>query len=696
MTTVTQNQVAVRLTRPSWTDFVLQEFAPAPGRFNGMIRMVVATAIVLITSMTLEVPAVALSLFVVLFLTKGTSVITTQNSVAVAIVGLVAVIVVTLAIALTLLLFRFTIEYAPLRLGVMALVFFLGMFASRVLKVGALGFMIAIVVLVSQAYVDLFPGPESIVRAVLWVWVAVAYPAVVAVGVNLLLLPADPEPLLRQQIVARLRAAGRVLGTPRGSAEALAAAKSLSAFAAQGPEQLVKLVRLAEIRDSSLAPLRFERMAKIQLVARLVDSAALLADVAAEPSVEEQARLSHLAAECERFAIAVAEGARAVPGFFADTGSDDARSKLAPVIAELERVMRELPVAEGAAIDAPGSAGGVFVPDAFSNPRYAQFALKVTLAAMLCYVIYTAVDWDGIHTCMITCAVVALGSAGATIHKSALRLVGCAIGGALALITIVFLMPQMTSISSLVLLVAAVTAPAAWIAMGSERTAYLGMQIAFTFYLATLQGFGPSADVTAFRDRFVGIVFGVVVMALVFSFLWPERAGAEAVRSLAAALRHMAKLAAGTEDLRTEREAARHALDGADRFSRLFAFERETRSPSGTNRAQQLRRLIELAQRTLLVQSVVAEHRSVVRPATVHPDAKAARAALDVAIADSLGSDADHIETGVALPAVELRAPLAALEAVRASGDDADSDAGLYEALVDRVEALGQAAAVAA
>jgi hypothetical protein len=58
--------------------------------------------------------------------------------------------------------------------------------------------------------------------------------------------------------------------------------------------------------------------------------------------------------------------------------------------------------------------------------------------------------------------------------------------------------------------------------------------------------------------------------------------------------------------------------------------------------------------------------------------------------------DADHIETGVALPPTELRAPLAALEAVRASGDDADSDAGLYEALVDRVEALRQATAVAA
>lgn len=75
---------------------------------------------------------------------------------------------------------------------------------------GPAGFLVAIVVLVSRAYVDLFPGPEPIVRAVLWVWVAVVYPAVITVGVNLLLLPADPEPLLRREAADRLRAVARL------------------------------------------------------------------------------------------------------------------------------------------------------------------------------------------------------------------------------------------------------------------------------------------------------------------------------------------------------------------------------------------------------------------------------------------------------------------------------------------------------
>src|SRR5262249_28306643 len=155
----------------SWPSLLREIFAPTPGRFNATIRIVVATAIVLATSMTLEVPSIALSLFIVIYLTKLTSGVTTQNSVVVAVAGAAAIVVLTLAVALTILIFRFTFDQPPLRLAAMALFFFLGMFMQRVFAVEAVGFIGAIVVLVTQAYVDLFPGPESAVRGVLWVWV---------------------------------------------------------------------------------------------------------------------------------------------------------------------------------------------------------------------------------------------------------------------------------------------------------------------------------------------------------------------------------------------------------------------------------------------------------------------------------------------------------------------------------------------
>jgi multidrug resistance protein MdtO len=302
VTIAAQRAIAGNRTWNDRVDFWRQELGPTPGRLNGVLRIVVATALVLTTSMTLEVPTIALSLFVVLFLTKATSAVTTQNSVAAMIIGLIAVVVVTFAIALTILILDATIDHPPLRLAAMALVFFLGMYASRVFKVGPAGFLVAIIVLVSQAYVDLFPGPEPIVRAVLWVWVAVVYPAGVAVGVNLVLLPADPEPVLRREVVARLRSVARGLAPQRDSDEAQDVAKELTAFSAQGTTPLTRLMRLAELRDSSLAPMRVERMAKIHLLMRLVDSAALLADTPVRRSSEEQARLLDLAAECERYA----------------------------------------------------------------------------------------------------------------------------------------------------------------------------------------------------------------------------------------------------------------------------------------------------------------------------------------------------------------------------------------------------------
>src|SRR5439155_1230956 len=83
-----------------------------------------------------------------------------------------------------------------------------------------------------------------------------------------------------------------------------------------------------------------------------------------------------------------------------------------------------------------------------------HFALKVTFAAMFCYIVYEAIDWSGIHTAFITCTFIALESTEATLYKGTLRIVGCVIGGALALFSIVFLMPHMETIASLAVLVA--------------------------------------------------------------------------------------------------------------------------------------------------------------------------------------------------------------------------------------------------
>jgi len=183
-----------------------------------------------------------------------------------------------------------------------------------------------------------------------------------------------------------------------------------------------------------------------------------------------------------------------------------------------------------------------FVPDAFTNPAHVHFALKVTLAAMFCYIFYSAIDWSGIHTAFITCTFIALESTGATLHKGALRIAGCVIGGALALFTIVFLMPHMDTIASLIVVVACAAAIAGWVGAGSEMISYAGLQLAFAFFYSVFQGYAPDTDLDNVRNRVVGILFGLIVTGLVFRYIWPERTIDRLRDALRAALRQLARL----------------------------------------------------------------------------------------------------------------------------------------------------------
>jgi multidrug resistance protein MdtO len=260
MTTAAPVLDAAERTR-SWLDLLRAELAPTPGRFNATVRIVVATAIVLVTSLALEVPFVDLSAFIVIYLTMMTGGVTTQNSVFVAIVSALAIVVVTLSIALTILIFRFTIDYPPLRLGAMALVCFIGMYVSRILP-HAVGFLLALIVFVTQAYVDVFPGGEAAIRAALWVWVAVVYAAAVTVAVNLVLLPADPAPLLRREVAERLRAVARAITAARGGRAQPAVARAFRATGVSAASQAAAAHECA-IRGQATDA---ERTAKILLL----------------------------------------------------------------------------------------------------------------------------------------------------------------------------------------------------------------------------------------------------------------------------------------------------------------------------------------------------------------------------------------------------------------------------------------------
>jgi len=359
--------------RPSdsdWIGWLKRELAPTPLRKIRTAILVVCVVLCVIISMALQVPELAISAYMVFFFSQKTKGLTTF-------VGILGVIAITISIGVSLWLYKFTYGHPELRIPVMAIAVFVGMWLSRVFVIGVLGFVIGFLVSYSQSIADSIPSPELLVRAALWLWVAFTYSVVFTVVLNRRFLPDD----------------------------------SASAENRPKPKRLFK-------------------------------------------------------------------------------------------------------------------------PDALTNATHVQFALKVTFGAMFCYILYSGIDWPGIHTAFITVIFIALETTEATLYKAALRIIGCVIGATFALFSIVFLIPHMETIASLLVLVAAVTAIAGWVATGSERISYAGFQIAFAFFLSMFQGYAPDTDLDKIRDRVVGILIGIAVTTVIFHYLWPERARPTPVKPL--------------------------------------------------------------------------------------------------------------------------------------------------------------------
>jgi multidrug resistance protein MdtO len=192
---------------------------------------------------------------------------------------------------------------------------------------------------------------------------------------------------------------------------------------------------------------------------------------------------------------------------------------------------------------------------------------------MTCYFIESIVDWPSIGTSVPTCFMVALGTIGETLHKATLRIVGALIGAGLGLGAILLLMPLMTSLGDLFLLLAPVTLLAAWIACGSDRIAYAGMQIGLAFYLVVLHGTGPTIDMDTARDRVIGILLGNIMIFVVFTTIWPVSVADVVRTNVAKALGQLAALvglAGGDEVSQAARSAAGTAFGQAIRQARAL------------------------------------------------------------------------------------------------------------------------------
>jgi multidrug resistance protein MdtO len=226
-------------------------------------------------------------------------------------------------------------------------------------------------------------------------------------------------------------------------------------------------------------------------------------------------------------------------------------AKLSPhardLLAAIHDAITRFAEPEAPAATPPGKKAGFLVADAFSNPEHVYFALKTTAAAVFCYVLYALLDWSGIHTCFLTCYIVAQTTVAESVEKLSLRIIGCLIGAAAGIAAIVFLIPTLTSIGGLMIAVFVGGWAGAYVAAGTPRISYAGFQIAFAFFLCIIQDSGPALDLTVARDRIIGIIIGNLVAYFTFAYVWPATISRRVDPALAAAFRQLAQLVAAKQ-----------------------------------------------------------------------------------------------------------------------------------------------------
>jgi multidrug resistance protein MdtO len=684
------------MTFAALLDFLRRELAPTPGRGSATFRLTLACLAATIPIFTHHIPH-ALLVMIIMYL------ITQEDTAATVIGSILGFIGWTIGLGLALLALRISLDIVWLRLCFLIAFLFGGLFLKRVLTIGALGSAIGVPAALVMIVPDIVPpSPEILTEFVLWIWWCVTLGLSVNIGVQLLLAHGDPLALLQKELATRLDTVAQTLRRLAGQNVAIPEHESLRSLASAGMSRPLALLKTAAVIHA-WAHERHEALSTvITLTDRLVTSALALETL---PDLQQElhvhGRLLNVADGCERMRrafnelrlpddwIGVADEKNAPPPF----PLVDIERTLDQIALAVPRYSEELSHSEAA----PAEKRSLFLPDAFDNPEYVHFAIKGTVAAFICYMVFIGFDYPGIYTSVITCFVVALSTIGASNQKGILRFGGAAIGGLMGLIALVYVFPNIETIGGFWLVFGAGTALAGWVNFGTPRIAYGGYQIGLAFYKAVLQGFGPAVSATVIRDRLIGVFFGLLVFGAVEHLLWPVRAQDALRARLAEVLRLLADLARlGTND-KTPTVIAAEVDSWRRRISQKVQDAQEmiesSKFEAGDFDISEMQKVTADAQIVfVLLLSLARQQRDI----AASKAADKAAVELDNAIATTLETLAARAAGGSELPIPPLEDRLNFFQRAMTSTDALDQEAAahfpervaLYRALVAAIERL--------
>ncbi len=341
----------------------------------------------------------------------------------------------------------------------------------------------------------------------------------------------------RQLRYAALEHLFRLYADNASQRERFDAATKVSRIAVAGQSGMMALYNAIVEQNLDTGTLPIAIRPRITMLAQVMDvSAAFGLENSPEVDADTRVRAGRIAEACRR----LIPGIPASPSEGLLLGPGQSYTLLDRVEGALHAILTmptdETPTGRRELVALPSKEVPFLVPGALRSRESVAFGLKISLCATFCYILYHALAWPGIATTVTTVLVTGLSSTGAIKQRLIFRLAGSVLGGLiLGIGATVFLFPHMDSITSLVALEAVVAFIAAWIA-GGPKFNYIGLQVAFSFYIVAYEGFSAPTELAPARDRFAGIMIALGVMLLVFDQLWPVRTTTVMRRGLASLL----------------------------------------------------------------------------------------------------------------------------------------------------------------
>jgi multidrug resistance protein MdtO len=521
-----------------WTRRIWEDLQPTPGRLNATLRITLASIIALLVLMTLRMPFASIGLYFVFLVGRDSPAVSIRSSI-------LFFITLTIAVAIEMAVVILTDNDPMARVlsvaGVSFLAGLLMLGSSLTPLASAFGFIFCTLI----ATWEMHAPADALVKGSLWLLATALVAQGSSVAVEYLFGNRHPAEELQGQRRTRyqaLEAMFRLYAQGANAEEIHEASIRVARLSVQGQAGMQELYNKIVERNLAVGGLPVGTRVRITMLAQLMDLAATFAFQNPVSNPATRQRCAVIAELCGQLKLDVTPGAEAKLALSSGPGVtilDRVEGTLFTILSMPAKVAAQQ---DQAMVALPSQKVPILRPDLVRNKDTVAFALKISLCCTICYIIYHAVAWPGISTSVTTVLITGLSSSGAIKQKLIFRVIGSFIGGfVFGLGSTVFLFPYMDSITSLVVLVALVAFVSAWCAAG-RRFNYVGLQIAFAFYIVAFEGFSAPTELAPARDRFIGILLALVVMAFVFDQLWPVRTVTAMRRALSSVLHGEAEL----------------------------------------------------------------------------------------------------------------------------------------------------------